>query len=364
MQRWDIQIDRGDIAQARVVDAPAADLAAGEIELAIDLIAITANNVTYAVFGEPAGILGPDAGYWDFFSRRDGPGRLPVWGFATVARSTVDGIAAGEQFYGYWPLASHVVMRPERIGRVGFTDGAGRRAGLPAFYNNYQRLAALDDHAAVDHDLWPVWRPLFVTGWLIADQLADEGDHGAAQVLVTAASSKTALGFAHAFRGRTPRPTLIGLTSARSADFVRGTGLYDDVVTYDALDTLPVAPVAIVDLAGDAAVNARLRDRLGDALRFDLVVGATHWDAARGEGDPAGVARSFFFAPARIEKRAGDWGGAVLRQRMGEAWGGFMPVARSLTALDTRDGAAAALAAYRDAVSGKADPAVAVLVRP
>lgn len=364
MQRWAIHIDRGDIAQAGVIDESAADLAAGEIELAIDLVAITANNVTYAVFGEPAGILGPDAGYWDFFSRRDGPGRLPVWGFATVARSTVDGIAAGDTFYGYWPLASHVVMRPERIGAVGFTDGAGLRAGLPAFYNNYQRLAALDDHAGADHDLWPVWRPLFVTGWLIADQLEDEGDHGATQVLVTAASSKTALGFAHAFRQRAERPRLVGLTSARSEKFVRDSGLYDAVVTYDALETISVEASAIVDLAGDASVNARLRDRLGDALRFDLVVGATHWNAARGEDDPSGVARAFFFAPSRIAKRAGEWGGAVLRQRMGDAWGGFMPVARALTRLDTSDGADAALAAYRDAVSGRADPAVAVLIRP
>jgi hypothetical protein len=49
---------------------------------------------------------------------------------------------------------------------------------------------------------------------------------------------------------------------------------------------------------------------------------------------------------------------------MGDAWAAFMPVARRLTALDTRTGADAARAAYEDAVNGRADPSVSVLIRP
>lgn len=363
MERWAIDIDRADITRAAIVHPPAPALAAGEVELALELAAMTANNVTYAALGGPGGPLGADVGYWDFFADRDSPGRLPVWGFASVVRSDVDGLAPGERLYGYWPLASHAVMRPERVGAIGFTDATARRQALPAFYNNYQRVAALEDHEAADHELWPVWRPLQVTGWLVADQLADEGDHGAAQVLVTAASSKTALGFAAAMRERAGAPAVVALTSRRSEAFVRGTGLYDGVVTYDAIATLERRAAALVDFANDAAVNAAVREALGEALRFDLVVGFTHWDAAGGAA-PAGVPRSGFFAPERIAKRAGDWGGAGLRERMGAAWRGFMPLARGLTRLETVTGADGALAAYRAAVTGVADPAVAMLMRP
>lgn len=367
MDRWAIDIDRGDIRRAAVVAAPEPARSPGEIEVAVELAAITANNVTYAALGAPSGVLGPDAGYWDFFGDRASPGRLPVWGFATVTRSDARGLEAGDRLYGYWPLASHAVLLPGKVSAVGFTDTMPRRQALPAFYNNYQRVDALDGYHAADHDLWPIWRPLFVTGWLIADQLADAGehaaDHGAAQVLVTAASSKTALGFAQSMHDRGAAPRVVALTSARSMSFVRQTGLYDDVVAYDAIGTLPLDAAVLIDFANDAGVVAAVRSRLGDALAFDLVVGFTHWDAG-GQGAVTGIPRTGFFAPARIAKRAADWGGAGLRSRMGDAWDAFMPVARRLTALDTRTGAAAALAAYQDAVNGRADPSVSVLIRP
>ena len=89
---------------------PERALAAGEAEFAIDLVALTDNNVTYAALGQKTPFLGADAGYWDFFSERDEPGRLPVWGFATATRSAAEGISVGDRFYGYWPLASHAVQ--------------------------------------------------------------------------------------------------------------------------------------------------------------------------------------------------------------------------------------------------------------
>lgn len=362
MERWTLEIDRGDIRGAWLTDNDERDLADGTVEFTIDLVALTANNITYAALGEPSGLLGHDAGYWDFFGARDEPGRLPVWGFATVTRSRVPGIAPGEQFYGYWPLASHAVIESDRTSAGGFVATEPRRQRLPALYNGYQRVSALPDHRAADHTLWPVWRPLYITGWLVADQLADEGDHGADQVLTTAASSKTALSFAHAMRQRETRPRLIGLTSGRSEAFVRATGLYDDVVTYDALAALQRVPSALVDFANSGPLNADLRAVLGDLLRFDLVVGFTHWDAGTAAAT-AGVRRTGFFAPARLAKRGQDWGDG-LRERLAAAWAGFMTVAPTLARMEERGGGDAALAAYRDAVEGRADPAIAVLLRP
>ena len=225
-ERWAVDIDRNDIAAASLVDEQVVPLAPGEVEVRIDSFAMTANNVTYAALGKPIGLFPNGKGYWDFFSPGgEGSGRLPVWGFATVTRSAAEGVAAGEQLYGYFPMASHVRLTPGRVNAGGFVDVAAHRAGMPAVYDHYLRVSALGDYVEGDRDWWPVLRPLYLTGWLIADQLEDEGDYGAGQVLVASASSKTAIGFAHAMKHRADRPRLIGLTSPRGRDFLADSGL-------------------------------------------------------------------------------------------------------------------------------------------
>lgn len=365
MNRWQIQIVRDDIASAAVADAPERALAPGEAEFAIDLVALTANNVTYAALGPKTPFLGPDAGYWDFFGERDEPGRLPVWGFATVTRSGVEGIAVGDRFYGYWPLASHVVLVPDKVRGTGFTDATPRRAKLPGTYNQYNRVKALADHRDEDHDWWPIYRPLFLTGWLIADQFEDEDDYGAATVIVSGASSKTAIGFAHAMKARSGSPRLIALASSRSAQFTADTGLYDQVVDYDSIASIDAeGRVAMVDFAGNPAATRAVHERFGDALAIDLIVGITHWDAERGATALPGPRPVGFFAPGRMEKRSADWGPADFRRQAETAWLDFIADAKALTAIDRRSGGDAALSAYRDAVAGKVDPRAGVLIEP
>ncbi len=266
-------------------------------------------------------------------------------------------MAEGEELYGYWPMASHAVLRPERVGAVGFVEATPRRQALPVFYNRYQRVGALDDYAAADREFWPVFRPLYLTGWLIADQVFDELDN-LAQVIATAASSKTALGFAHAMREQTKRPLLIGLTSRGSAAFVESTGLYDHVVTYDAVSEVATGgETALIDFAGNPAVAGDVAAHLGDALELAMGVGKTHWEAT-GEGPRM----AFFFAPTRIEKRSADWGGAQFRDLIGASWRHFMGDVRDLTRIARRIGAEGALSAYREAVTGTADPRASVIV--
>lgn len=364
MDRWAIDIDRDDITRAQPAPDPELPLPAGAVEVAVELVALTANNITYAALGRPSGLLGEDAGYWDFFADRGAPGRLPVWGFATVTRTDVPELPEGEQLYGYWPLASHALLQPAHVTPAGFVDATPRRRPLPALYNRYQRVAGLDDHDPADHAYWPVFRPLHLTGWLIADQLADADDHGADQVLVTAASSKTSLAFAHSFRARDDRPELVALTSPSNVALLERIGYYDRIATYDAVSSLPRRPSVLVDVAGNAAVVRAVHERFGDDLRLSLVVGLAHWDAAADAGPLPGPRRTGFFAPARLELRATDWGPAGLRDRIGAAWRDFMRDARDLTRFDERHGGEAALAAYEDIVHGRADPAVSVLVRP
>jgi NADPH:quinone reductase-like Zn-dependent oxidoreductase len=236
---------------------------------------------------------------------------------------------------------------------------------LPAAYNQYSRLKALGDHREADHDWWPVYRPLFLTGWLIADQFEDEDDFDAGTVIVSGASSKTALAFAHVMKARGHGPRLVALASPRSAAFTADTGLYDQVVDYGAIDEIEAdGKVALVDFAGNPAATRAVHERFGDALAVDMIVGITHWDAERGGAPLPGPRPIGFFAPGRMKKRSADWGAHGLRRQSEEAWLDFMPTAKRLTAIDRRAGAEAALAAYRDAVAGKVDPRIGLLIEP
>jgi hypothetical protein len=372
--RWTIAIDRDDIRAATLEPFAEPTLADGEIEVSIDSYAMTANNVTYAVFGKPSPLFPPDAagqaqGYWDFFAERGTPGRLPVWGFATVTQSKTDGIAVGDHFYGYYPMASHTVLTPARVSGHGFLDVTPRRTALPIIYNQYQRVEALGDYRPEHHDLWPIFRPLFLTGWLIADQFEDESDYDAAQILIASASSKTAIGLAHAMGTRSgARPRTVGLTRPGSVAALSATGVYDEVIGYDAISSLDASVAsALVDMAGNAKVFGAVHRHFADALTKSIVVGKSHWEAEGGFGGTdrlPGPPREGFFAPARSEKRVADWGGAGFAKAIGGAWLGFMERAPGLARVDARDGGEAALAAYTEVLEGRADPRAGIIVRP
>lgn len=364
MSGWAIDIDRDDVAKATIVDE---SLSAGEgqIVVALDSYAMTANNVTYAVFGKPMGLFGNDQGYWDFFAERDLAGRLPVWGFATVTESKVEGISAGDRYYGYYPMASHALLAPGNVSASSFTDVTPRRTTLPPIYNQYQRMLAIPDYRAEHHDYWPVFRPLFLTGWLIADQFEDEGDYGAEQVLVASASSKTAIGFAHAMAQRAGKPQMVGLTSKANAAALAALGIYDSVVPYEEIDLLdPEMPSALVDMAGNDAVTRAVHGHFGQRLAKSIIVGKSHWDAAAEGGELPGTPREGFFAPARSQKRIADWGARGFGERIAAAWLDFMQVAPRIASIDKRSGSEAALAAYQEVINGKADPKTGIVVLP
>ncbi|WP_447760728.1 DUF2855 family protein [Sphingopyxis panaciterrae] len=362
---WAIDIDRDDITQARLVEDAGAPLAPEQVRVHLDSYAMTANNITYAVFGKPAGLFGNDQGYWDFFAEGNTPGRLPVWGFATITESTAEGVSVGDRFYGYYPMAKGAVLNVGKAGPGGFTDVTPRRTTLPPIYNNYQRIEALPDYRAADHEYWPVFRPLFLTGWLIADQFEDENDYGVQQILIASASSKTAIGLGFALKQRADRPETIGLTSAANVDALAAQGIYDRVASYDQIMTLnATTPAALVDMAGNGAVTRAVHSHFGGQLQASIVVGKSHWDAqADGEGLP-GPERQGFFAPGRIQKRSAEWGGAAFGQKIAEAWLGFMDVAPRLAAIDKRRGGDAALAAYHEMLSGAADPKTGIIIEP
>ena len=315
-------VERKQLKNTRWTRSSPAALTDGAVRLRIDAFALTSNNITYAAFGDAMN-------YWGFFPTGDAAtGCIPVWGFANVVESRCDGIAVGERFYGYFPMASDVVLQPVRVGAAGFFDGAEHRRELHAVYNQYSRCAADPGYAAEREAEQALLRPLFMTSFLIDDFLADNTFFGARSVVLSSASSKTAYGTAFCLaqrRGGDDAVKIIGLTSPGNLAFTRALGCYDEVLGYGDVNTLPVdAPTVYVDFSGSVTVRAAVHRHLGDHLRYSCSVGGTHWDALGSGKGLAGPRPVLFFAPAQAKKRSADWGPAGLQQRMASAWSAFM----------------------------------------
>jgi uncharacterized protein DUF2855 len=348
----DFLVKRDDLRECRIAESEAAGPAPGQALLKVDSFGLTANNVTYAVFGEAMS-------YWEFFPAADGWGRVPMWGFAEVGESKAEGVEPGTRLFGYLPPSSQLVVTPAGVDEQGFVDAMPHRAALPSTYQRYQRADADPFYAPDTEEMQMLLRPLFFTSFLIDDQLADEGLTARGPIVISSASSKTAIGAAFLLAQR-EGVELVGLTSPRSAEFVDGLGIYGRTVTYDTIDSLERGPATFVDIAGDAEVRLAVHSHFGDALAYSMAVGASHWEGfGAGEGELPGPTPTFFFAPDRVVKRSEDWGAAGLQERVADAWhpfcewtGGWLEVVRG-------QGFEAVQSAYLDVLEGRVDPKTA-----
>jgi hypothetical protein len=347
-------VRKDQIAQARIRVQDERPLADGQVRVATGLLALTANNVTYAAFGDAMD-------YWKFFpSGEDGWGVLPAWGFGRVVQSLHPGVAVGEQLYGYWPLASSAVLAPERLAAEGFRDASPHRAGLHAIYNQYLRTNADAMHAPGREAAEAVLRPLFTTSWLIDDLMGEQDGFGARRLLLSSASSKTAYGTAFLLARRAGFE-VVGLTSAAHRAFCEGLGCYTRVLAYEELASIPQhEPCVYIDFAGNAGLRRTVHERFGDRLRYSCAVGGAHVGQLGGGGGLPGPRPTLFFAPAQAGKRRQEWGGAVLRERIARDWQAFLDRALGADApwLQVREhlGSAAIEQLYAQLVDGRADP--------
>jgi hypothetical protein len=344
-------IKREDLRECRIEEAEPPGIEAGQALLRVGSFGMTANNVTYAVFGEAMS-------YWDFFPAEQGWGRLPVWGFAEVERSEAEGVEAGTWLYGYLPAASHLVVTPGGADELGFVDASPHREVLPSAYHRYLATAGDPFYRADSEEIQMLLRPLFFTSFLIDDQLADEGLPDRGPVAISSASSKTAIAAAFLLAQR-QGAELIGLTSPGNLEFVAGLGIYDRCASYEEIGSLQRQPTSFVDCAGDGAVRRAVHEHFGDRLLHSMVVGATHWEelGAGRDGELPGPRPAFFFAPDRVRRRAADWGRAGLESRVADAWqpfcdwiGGWLEPIRG-------SGFGAARDAYLEVLEGGVDPA-------
>ena len=312
----DFIVRRDDLQACDVALVPGPDRIAlddGQVLLRIDAFALTANNITYATFGDAMG-------YWRFYPAPPEMGRIPVWGFADVVASAHPEVAVGERFYGFLPMSTHVVLEPANVTAGGFTDAAAHRRELPALYNQYLRTAGDPAYDPAREAEQMLLRPLLTTSFLIDDFLAEEGFFGADTVILSSASSKTAYGTALQL-ARRDGIEVVGLTAPANVAFAEALGCYDRVVAYADLATLPAdRPAVYVDMSGSAEVRRAIHHQLGDALQHDCVVGATHHDDIGGDPDLPGPPPTLFFAPDRVRARLAEWGSVTFQERLGEAW--------------------------------------------
>jgi hypothetical protein len=310
-----LEIHRTQFGQTAQVSLARTDLAEGQARLAIRRFSLTANNVTYAVFGDMMA-------YWSFFpAHGEGFGRVPVWGFAEVVESKADGVEVGTRVYGYLPMAQYLDVSPIKATPQGFVDSALHRQAMAAAYNRYEIVSVADGET---EGRVALLKPLFITGFLLDDWISGEGFWGAEAVIASSASSKTALAMASCLKRR-GGCALIGLTSARSKAFVEATGYYDRVVSYDEIDTLGGTQSAYVDFAGDGAITRRVHEAVGDVLKASVIVGGSHWDGDRSNTMPLpGPKPQMFFAPTHIGRLGAAWGGAEFNRAVNAALDRFV----------------------------------------
>ncbi len=351
----DFLVKRDDLRQCRIADSEPPTVEPGEALLRVDSVGMTANNVTYGVMGEAMS-------YWDFFPAEDGWGRIPTWGFAEVERSEAEGVEIGARVYGYLPPSSHLLLVPKSVNERGFTDGSPHREALPSAYHRYLASDGDPFYEEDTEEIQMLLRPLFFTSFLIDDQLADERLTEAGPIVISSASSKTAIAAAFML-SRRGGVELIGLTSARNREFVEGLGIYGRTVSYDEIDSLERRPATYVDVSGDGGVRQAVHSLFGDELAHSMAVGGTHWEElGAGQADLPGPAPAFFFAPTRVEKRSADWGPASLEQRVAQAWHPFCEWTAGWLETIRGRGFDGLQSAYLDVLEGRVAPNTAHVV--
>jgi NADPH:quinone reductase-like Zn-dependent oxidoreductase len=344
-----VQVKRGELEQVRLVDGDLPPLAPGGVRLKVESFSVTANNVTYAVIGEAFG-------YWNFFPAPEGWGVVPMWGHAVVEASDHGEFQVGERVYGYLPMATHLDVVPGEVAAGSFTDMAAHRQPMSAIYNQYRRLSADPSHDPTREAQRMIFQPLFTTSFLIGAFFERENWFGADTLVVTSASSKTALALAFVARAASPSIRRVGLTSARNVDFVRASGLYDEVYDYDAVGPVGGMSAVLVDFAGNGPLLRSLHETLGEGLKYSCLVGATHVEARGGvRGAPLpGPEPILFFAPTHAQAAIAERGAAAFNADLARHWRDFVDATDSILAIDRRPGLQAAADAYLATLRGTA----------
>jgi hypothetical protein len=354
-QITEIWINRSALDQTKIVsiDFDAKQLQTDEVLLQVDSFGFSANNITYAIFGEKMA-------YWGFFPAAEGWGIVPVWGFATVLASNHAEVKVGEKVFGYLPMASHLVIQAGKNAAHGFYDIHAKRKSISPVYDYYQRCA-VDPGYRADKEAWQLnYRPLFLTSFVLDDYVGEALQQMHAQgtaigqIVLTSASSKTAYGAAHLLmKHRVERGLdyqVVGLTSPNNVAFTDQLGCYDEVLAYSDTTALSAdTGTWVLDFSGNKTLLLNLQQSLHAKL---LLIGSTDVEAQHDK--PQGQLHSeFFFAPSQVKKRSAEWGQEGFALRYAKAWQGFNQLIEQHISEAHYRGAASIETMYKHALAGQ-----------
>jgi NADPH:quinone reductase-like Zn-dependent oxidoreductase len=346
-----LEVRRDNWAETRLLtEAMDEALAENEVLLRVDRQALTANNISYAASGD-------ELGYWRFFPAEDGWGRIPAMGWADVVASAHPDVAVGDRVWGFFPMSTHLKILAGKVSANQFNDVSPHREGLAPVYAQFDRAAANPIYEEAREDQDSLLRGLFMTSWLVEDFMEVNGAFGAEACLITSASSKTSIALGHCVKQR-GKMASIAVTSAGNVAFCESLGCYDKVVTYDDLSALDASrPVVMVDMAGSARVLGDLHHYFGDNMKYSCRIGATHYEDMGPVDDLPGATPEFFFAPAHIQSRSKELGGAQLMMQMGGSYVGFRQFCDAWLRVERSSGPENVERVYQQVLAGSADPA-------
>jgi hypothetical protein len=347
---WDLLTRKDDLAVHELRPASPAVLRDGEVRLAVEKFALTMNSVTYARLGSGA------MPFWSAFPAPTGYGRVPVWGFVRVEESRHPGIAVGQRYFGFVPMSTHHVVAAEPTAR-GFLDVEPGRAFLPIWYRTFQPAEepdTLDDRRTV-------FRPVFPASFHLADYVM--GIAGIKSVLVSGASSKTAIGLAALLANEDL--SVVGLTSASHTEFVRGLGGYDAAAGYGDLASASVlAPAVFVDFTGSHRQIKAVHERFAGELGHITLVGYTDPESVQELPVLSDPEPEFFFAPAVEEEIVAVEGEERFFERYHATEDRFLAATESWLTVHRHVGPDAIVACFDALLDGPRPPAAADVFCP
>jgi hypothetical protein len=365
----ELQISKSNYADCRIIDVDLTNkaLADSEVLVKIDKFALTANNITYAVVGE-------QIGYWKFFPPHacvnnaaddlSAWGILPVWGYADVVKSNNAEVPVGERLFGYFPPASHLIMKPTKVRSTAWIDGSSHRATLPVSYNLYTKVESEKAYKKEFEDDRMLLYPLHITAFALYDYFKSHDWFGASQVIILSASSKTSTGLAYGIENDRSAPKQIGLTSSGNKKMVKRLGIYDRTLSYDQISEIDASkPSLIVDMSGNGKVLNDLHKHLGKNMRFCSNVGVTHWKETSSGPDFIKERSEFFFAPSQLQKRIKEWGMQGFEEKSAAYLRYSFEKSREWLEMTDIDGLKGMSDIFTDVCDGKIAPTVGLIIR-
>lgn len=347
-----IQINKSDLSllKTRQLEVETDSLRENQIVLKVESFGFSANNITYALFGDTMG-------YWGFFAGEEGYGIVPLWGFATVEYSNHSDIKVGEKVYGYLPMATHIVVTAGQVNDQSFYDVDEGRKSISPIYDQYVRCAT-DPGYQSDKEVWQLnYRPLFMTSFVLDDFVGEQISDEVETVILTSASSKTAYGAAFLLKTheaqRKQNYQVVGLTSHSNVEFTKQTGCYDLVLSYDDFAQLDSnRKSCLLDFSGNKKLLMDVKSHFADNLEKMIFIGAT--DVKAQENKMAGdLGGELFFAPSQVKKRYSDWGPKTFLQKYAVAWQHFSQQIADLVSTHEVNGLEQIKSLYLDGLAGK-----------